>query len=81
MKNITVFLSENFSVFGGEIFNIFEKACFRNASVFESLKCYCTHTTNGTEPAPWLSRMRVQLVIRRSQVRSPPGSATFFRGD
>ena len=25
------FLSENFSVFGGEIFNIFEEACFRNA--------------------------------------------------
>ena len=31
MKNIRVFLSEIFSVFGGEIFNIFEQACFRNA--------------------------------------------------
>ena len=30
MKNRRVFLSENFQFFGGEIFYIFEKACFRN---------------------------------------------------
>ena len=33
MKNIIFFLSEN-SVFGGEIFNIFEYACFHNAQGF-----------------------------------------------
>ena len=27
------FSSENFQFFGGKIFNIFEKACFRNGSV------------------------------------------------
>ena len=30
MKKISEFLSENFQMFGGEIFNIFEYACFRN---------------------------------------------------
>ena len=30
IRKISEFLSENFHVFGGEIFNIFEKACFRN---------------------------------------------------
>ena len=30
MKNIRVFYLKIFSVFGGEIFYIFEKACFRN---------------------------------------------------
>ena len=29
----------------------------------------------------WLSWMRVRLETRRSRVRSPPRSATFFRGD
>ena len=29
----------------------------------------------------WLSWMRVRLEIRRSQVRPPPRSATFFRRD
>ena len=29
----------------------------------------------------WLSRMRVRLKTRRSRVRTPPRSATFFRGD
>ena len=31
MKNISVFLSENFQFLGGKIFYIFEQACFRNA--------------------------------------------------
>ena len=31
MKNIRIFLSENFPFFGCKIFNIFEYACFRNA--------------------------------------------------
>ena len=30
-KKISEFLSENFQFFGGEIFNIFEYACFLNA--------------------------------------------------
>ena len=30
MKKISEFLSGNFQSFGGEIFNIFEYACFRN---------------------------------------------------
>ena len=30
MKKISAILSENFQCFGGEIFNIFEQACFRN---------------------------------------------------
>ena len=29
----------------------------------------------------WLSRMPIQLVIRRSRVQSPLGLATFFRED
>ena len=32
MKNIRVFYLKIFSFFGGEIFHIFEQACFRNES-------------------------------------------------
>ena len=35
MKNIRAFLSENFQFFGGEIYYIFEQACFRN-----ELQCF-----------------------------------------
>ena len=39
-------------------------------------------TTSGRESRPrWLSWMRVRLETRRSRVRPPPRSATFFRGD
>ena len=36
MKKKSEFLSENFQflVFGGEIFNIFEKGCFHNAVTY-----------------------------------------------
>ena len=37
MKNIRVFLSEKFSVFGVDFFYIFEKACFRNGTVSNEL--------------------------------------------
>ena len=37
MKNIRVFFIWKFSVFGGELFYIFELACFRNGYVF----CHC----------------------------------------
>ena len=33
MKNIIVFYLELFSFFGGEIFYIFEQACFRNVEL------------------------------------------------
>ena len=36
---IAEFLFENFQFFGGEIFNIFEKVCFRNAKVVLLLHC------------------------------------------
>ena len=32
MKNIRVFFIRNFSVFGSEIFYMFEKVCFRNVT-------------------------------------------------
>ena len=34
MEKYQIFLSENFQLFGGEMFNIFEKACFRNVEDF-----------------------------------------------
>ena len=33
MKNIRVFLSENFPFFGCKIFNIFEQVCLRNEMI------------------------------------------------
>ena len=39
MKNIRIFYLKNFHFFGGEIFNIFEQACFRNGlSINQVLK-------------------------------------------
>ena len=37
MKNIRVFLSENFQFFGGEIFYIFKLVCFRNDGVGKAI--------------------------------------------
>ena len=34
MNTIRVFLSENFQFLGGEIFYIFEYACFRNDNIY-----------------------------------------------
>ena len=34
MKKIRIFM-RTFSVFGGEVFNIFEQACFRNVSIIK----------------------------------------------
>ena len=43
MKNMRVFLSENFQVFLGEIFyiHVFEKACFRNGTEQNSTPTDC----------------------------------------
>ena len=38
MKKIPEFLSENFQFFGGEIFNKFEMACFRNEIAYVPAK-------------------------------------------
>ena len=43
---VSEFLSENFSVFGGEIFNIFEKACFRNAQRQQVINLWATKREN-----------------------------------
>ena len=39
IRKISEFLSENFYFFGGKIFNIFEKACFRNDSLSMVQEC------------------------------------------
>ena len=61
---ISEFLSENFQFFRGEIFNIFEWACFRNECVprflysrAESYKAYLTF--NG--PSPLTLRMPFKI--------------------
>ena len=52
MKNIIIFLAENFHFFGGKFFSIIELACFRNVNQAvhpqDDLNLRWTHKSEGT---------------------------------